>query len=40
MSTYHREQRAAIMAACLYPILFAAVLFCEVLPSVQGALSA
>jgi hypothetical protein len=39
-TTYHREQRAAIVAACLYPVLFAAVMFCEVLPWLRAMLEA
>jgi hypothetical protein len=38
--TFHREQRAAIIAACLLPILFAAVMFCEVLPWAQAMMVA
>lgn len=38
--TYKRQRRAAILAACLWPILFAAVMFCEVLPSLQAMMGA
>jgi len=38
--TYSRNQRAAIVAACLYPIFFAAVMFCEVLPWLRAMLVA
>jgi hypothetical protein len=38
--TYHRNQRAAVIAACLYPIFFAAVMFCDVLPWLRVVLEA
>lgn len=38
--TFHREQRAALLAAALWPLLFAAVIFCDVLPYLRAMLEA
>lgn len=38
--THKRQMRAAWIAAALWPILIAAVMFCEVVPWAQGMLAA
>jgi hypothetical protein len=38
MTAYQREQRAAVLVAVLYPVFFAAVMFCDVLPWLQDML--
>jgi hypothetical protein len=40
LDTHKRQMRAAWIAAALWPILIAAVMFCEVLPWAQGMLAA
>jgi hypothetical protein len=38
--TYHREQRAAVIAALLYPVWFALVMLHVLLPMMQGMMEA
>lgn len=38
--TYHRDQRASLVAMALYPLLLAAVLFFDVLPYLRAMLEA